>query len=254
MAKSFKLNDLIDLFDQKLYKLHNQVKANSNNGQEVSAKISNKALSTTTLLPQAIQVTNLNLRENDSRNDDPNEAPINDTDIFLMGKFGANSKLSHTINIEPDYEVNVLTGSIKPSKLSDDLKKLAKCCVSFNDDDENNRNSNQEDNLYKVVKFTHDLCIVVEEDSDYKFYAHRAFVEERCEYFRTFLHDPFHEIHQEAMTSSGSMPSTKQVAQLTLKEISREILTEIIYFIYSNQFSSDQVIIRSTIYSILISN
>jgi hypothetical protein len=75
---------------------------------------------------------------------------------------------------------------------------------------------------------------------------------ERCEYFKTFLNDPFHEIatRDEAKSSesttqqkvtSVATTTQKPISQLKLKEISQEVFVEIVYFIYSNSFSKEKV-------------
>lgn len=77
----------------------------------------------------------------------------------------------------------------------------------------------------------------------------KAFIAERCDYFKTFLHDPFHEIEStnetirsDSENEKASRKSTaKVVSQLHLKEINSEVLIEIIFFIYSNNFSKDKV-------------
>ena len=67
------------------------------------------------------------------------------------------------------------------------------------------------------------------------YFFFQAFIAERCDYFKTFLHDPFNEIQ------SNHENKTDQVSHLNLKDISKEIFTELLYFIYSNDFSRDDV-------------
>ena len=195
LARLFELDDLIRAFENKLVKLSSML-MNHDKGDD--------KLSDDTKDPSQSQ-----------------ETPIDDMDIFLIGKFGVNSRLSNTITIEPEYEIDPETNLPKPRQLSMNLKGLAKSCLPESD----------KVGLEKIVLNTHDLCITI--DGTEKYLVHKAFMVERCEYFKTFLNDPFHEIKEETPES--------EISQIDLKQISKEVLTEIICFIYSNQFSTDQV-------------
>ena len=58
----------------------------------------------------------------------------------------------------------------------------------------------------------------------------KAFLIERCDYFKAFLSDPFNEIKE-----------SSDAAEISLKEMTKEILAEIIYFLYSNNLSSTRL-------------
>ena len=165
------------------------------------------------------------------------------------GKFGNNSKLCNVVNIEHS---NV------------DLKRLADNVI------------NQTGG--SLIESTHDLCIRIEGNAifkvhkvylidlwDYRIFFSKSvrgdpyhiflkiffiryynsfnfvmklkvFVVERCEYFRTFLNDPFNELIQEQ-----NEDRMNQVAHIELNDISRQVLVEILHFIYSNDLASNNV-------------
>lgn len=58
----------------------------------------------------------------------------------------------------------------------------------------------------------------------------KVFLVERCDFFRTFLNNSFNEVKETNVTS-----------EIELKEMTKEVLTEIIYFLYSNNFSSNDL-------------
>lgn len=58
----------------------------------------------------------------------------------------------------------------------------------------------------------------------------KAFLVERCDFFKAFLSDPFNEIKE-----------TNEVSEIELKEMTKEVLVEIIYFLYSNNLSSNHL-------------
>lgn len=95
---------------------------------------------------------------------------------------------------------------------------------------------------------THDLCLKLE--NGYVFRVHKAFVAERCDYFRTFLHDPFNETKQHIIYDSMSKTNSKhvhKVSELLLRQISPEVFTEVIFFLYSNDFSRPKVNLKEYI-------
>jgi hypothetical protein len=63
----------------------------------------------------------------------------------------------------------------------------------------------------------------------------------RCEYFKTFLNDPFNEIDK-IKEEFNSANEQKSVLKINLNEISKEVFIEIINFIYSNEFFSEKVV------------
>jgi hypothetical protein len=130
-----------------------------------------------------------------------------------MGKFG--TKMSNTISVDPSSD------STQPNQTSKDFKSLVSACFP----------TETFEPLKKSVELTHDLCFSLG-DENYKIYAHRAFVVERCDYFKTLLNDPFNEIKSE--TSTNEM-------LISLKEIDIEIFREVIFFIYSDCFSSEKL-------------
>jgi hypothetical protein len=130
-----------------------------------------------------------------------------------MGKFG--TKLSNSISIEP-------SDSIYSNQVNIDLKQLAIACFQ----------TKSSELLKNIVDDTHDLCLNLENDFQVK--VHKTFIVERSDYFKTYLNDPFNEIKQFDQTKSI-------VEQLNLKEIDLEIMKEIVYFIYSDCFSSDNL-------------
>lgn len=134
--------------------------------------------------------------------------------------------MSTTITIDScDYS--------QKSQLSADLKLLALSCLPNRlreDDLELEKND-----LGKIVGFTHDLCLNLEDG--YTFRVHKCFIAERCEYFRTFLHDPFNETREHPNENKNA----KNVSELNLRQISAEVLTEIVVFLYSNEFSRPKV-------------
>jgi hypothetical protein len=167
----------------------------------------------------------------------------------VIGKFGANTKLSNTITIEPKdlplLNSDYTSALNKQSKISLDFRRLALNALPPT------LRENVDNNLKKVVELTYDLCLTVLSDNsendasnniNLQFFVHKAFIAERCDYFKTFLHDPFHEITRENDGDlTGQKPKEKTIAQLKLKEISAQVLVEVIYFIYSNSFSKDKL-------------
>ncbi len=130
-----------------------------------------------------------------------------------MGKFG--TKLTNSISIEP-------SDSAYSNQVNLDLKQLANSCFV--------KNSSQL--LTNIVEHTYDLCLNLENNFQIK--VHKAFVIERSDYFKTYLNDPFNEMKQ-------SDQNKLSVEQLNLKEIDLDIVKEIIYFIYSDCFSCDNL-------------
>lgn len=57
---------------------------------------------------------------------------------------------------------------------------------------------------------------------------------EKCDYFKAFLNDPFNEVQINKDNKSN-------VSIINLKEITKEVLIEIIFFIYSNEFSTEKL-------------
>ena len=62
---------------------------------------------------------------------------------------------------------------------------------------------------------------------------------ERCEYFRTFLHDPFNEIESASTVTAST--NSRNLSHLHIKNVSKEVFIEVLYFIYTNGFSSEKV-------------
>lgn len=154
--------------------------------------------------------------------DDEQAIPIDGTEQFLMGKFGSHSKLTNIVTIEPDELELVITSSgIKTTQLSCDLGRLAASCVS------NELYEFYDEIFESIVKTTSDLCIKVD---NFYFNVHKVFLVERCDFFRTFLNNSFNEVKETNVTS-----------EIELKEMTKEVLTEIIYFLYSNNFSSNDL-------------
>ena len=73
------------------------------------------------------------------------------------------------------------------------------------------------------------MLFVCDLESLYK----KSFICERCDYFKTFLHDPFNEL-----TNANESALTT----VHLKDVSKEVFAEIVYFIYSNEFSTPNVL------------
>ncbi len=127
-------------------------------------------------------------------------------------KFGADSKIT-----------NILTIESAVGELGADFRHLV---------DEIIASDKTEGSL---VDLTHDLCLRIKDEHIFK--VHKAFLAERCDYFKTFSNDPFSET-QKVSTS---------VQTIELNDISREVLAEIICFIYSDSFSSKSVTIINKI-------
>lgn len=84
-----------------------------------------------------------------------------------MGKFGANSKLTNVVTIEPDDEELVLApNGTKLSQLSYDLNRLAESCIP------NELKETSNDKFKSIVKTTSDFLIKVEEV--YRFNVHKV--------------------------------------------------------------------------------
>lgn len=81
-----------------------------------------------------------------------------------------------------------------------------------------------------IVDITHDLCLGIKHPVEDSFNVHKVFVAERCDYFKTFLNDPFREIEQ------------GNIARIELNDMTSDVLKEILYYIYSDDFSSKNVI------------
>lgn len=172
----------------------------------------------------------------------------------MIGKFGANSKLSTTITIDAaDFGYG---GGVEKSQLSADLRQLALSCLppKIRDDPKykpppqqlttNTTTTTTMSDLTLLVDYTHDLCLnlslansenAADNSQQQQFRVHKLFLAERCEYFRTFLHDPFNE------AATTTKTSTSKVSHLNLKEIGCDVMTEIIFFLYSNDFSHEKV-------------
>lgn len=184
----------------------------------------------------------------------------------VIGKFGANSKLSNTITIDSssmsaaDYGGNQHQQRIQ---LSNDLKQLALSCLpkQLRDTDPElqqlARSNPHHARLTDIVDTTHDLCLRLDlgggddgDGAECTFRVHKAFLAERCEYFRTFLHDPFNETTERREEMSGGK-RLRNVSELSLKQIQPEVLAEIIFFLYSNDFSRRRLD-ESVLYEVLI--
>lgn len=155
----------------------------------------------------------------------------------VIGKFGANSKLSNTITIDSNEHYG-----LQKSEFGADMKQLALSCLPRevrDGEDAQELEKNARHDLTSIVDATHDLCLRLE--NGYTFRVHKAFVAERCEYFRTFLHDPFNETKHIVTDDNRGRKNTKSVSELLLRQISPEVLTEIIFFLYSNDFSRRKV-------------
>ena len=249
LARLFKLNDLLQEFSRKLYTIDLREAENDTN----TLSLDNDG--------------NIKLKSYDVSSPQNEEMPIDEADIFLIGKFGANTKLNHTITIEPkDLPISSSSSSESSvsttSRISADFKKLAYFSLPedirkkfFVDDLVNCKE------LEKVMEFTHDLRFHLCEEAENQevtFNVHKAFIAERCDYFKAFLHDPFHEIQvesttadQDNATAKRSSSSKKNISQLKLKEVTREVLVEIIFFIYTDNFSRDKLD-ESILYDVLI--
>ena len=158
----------------------------------------------------------------------------------MIGKFGANSKLSNTITIDSNEHYG-----LQKSEFGADMKQLALSCLPRevrDGDDSQELEKNARHDLTSILDATHDLCLRLE--NGYTFRVHKAFVAERCEYFRTFLHDPFNETKHIVTDDDnrGRKNTSKSVSELYLRQISPDVLTEIIFFLYSNDFSRRKVI------------
>ena len=154
----------------------------------------------------------------------------------MIGKFGTNSKLSTTITIESSYYGH------EASELSADMRQLALSTlpkgIEWEDGELMKNSTDERKNLDTIVDVTHDLCLNLD---DCSFRVHKLFLAERCEYFRAFLHDPFNETRHH-LNPSSSTSRKSNVAELHLKQVSPEVLREIVFFLYSNDFSRPKVI------------
>lgn len=168
---------------------------------------------------------------------------INIKCVIVIGKFGANTKLSHTITIEPkDRPISSLPSSNSQlSRISLDFKQLAYYSLPLEIRNSLLTKTGSLD-LQRIVDLTHDMCFELSDEATV-FNVHKAFIAERCDYFKTFLNDPFKEISQ--------INETTNISKLMLKEISTEVLVEIIFFIYSNSFSVDKLD-ENVLYDVLI--
>jgi len=72
---------------------------------------------------------------------------------------------------------------------------------------------------------------------------------ERCEYFRTFLHDPFNEIESASTVTAST--NSRNLSHLHIKNVSKEVFIEVLYFIYTNGFSSEKVFFLTTLLNFL---
>lgn len=81
-----------------------------------------------------------------------------------------------------------------------------------------------------IVDITHDLCLRIKQPIEDSFNVHKVFVAERCDYFKTFLNDPFREIEH------------GNIARIELNDVTSDVLKEILHYIYSDEFSSKNVI------------
>ena len=94
----------------------------------------------------------------------------------VMGKFGANSKLSNTITLEPDTEnqqpqdgADIKGKSL--SHLSTNFRTLVEYCLKRNE-------TYDEPNLEKIVTQTFDLCFSLENECE--FHVHQVIFLRRC--------------------------------------------------------------------------
>jgi ankyrin repeat/BTB/POZ domain-containing protein 1 len=148
---------------------------------------------------------------------DPIGLTLNDTDNFLIGKFGANSKVTNTIVLEAD--------AASRDQISRDFDGLLRSGLP----DNNNNNNNKQ--------IASDLCFNV---MNCKIYVHKAFVCERSDYFKAFLNDPFNEI----IVSNSVTP------EIIVKSVSSHVLLQVFFFIYTNNFS-ERLNDENLIYDIL---
>jgi len=81
----------------------------------------------------------------------------------VIGKFGAESKLSNTIMIEPETANATTAVSNVNNELSLSFRKLLDpCCLT----------NQEKDEFEKIVMQTSDLCFHLE--TQYKFYVHKV--------------------------------------------------------------------------------
>jgi hypothetical protein len=159
---------------------------------------------------------------------------------IVIGKFGSNSsKLRSTITIDPEDD-DLLDGpnGLKMTQINLDLNRLAQNCLP------NELKTNSE--LDSIVSNSSDLRIKVEENYYFNVYKvsnfkipnfnnnicisiKKAFLAERCEFFKTFLTNPFNEVKE------------SNVSEIELKEMTKEILAELVYFLYSDNLSSNSL-------------
>ena len=172
----------------------------------------------------------------------------------MIGKFGASTKLSNIITIEPkDRPISsdassLASTSSKSSRISYNFGQLALSCLP---DKLREASDLIKLDLKKIVESTHDLRFSLRNENNEEevcsvesaFNVHKAFIAERCDYFKTFLHDPFQEIKTNGEDSSTKIAKHKSISQLKLKEVSAEVFVEIMFFIYSNNFSKEKVFI-----------
>ena len=72
------------------------------------------------------------------------------------------------------------------------------------------------------------------------FIFEKAFVVERCEYFKIFLHDPFNEIQTNESLKAHDLP------HINIRNVSKEVFLQILFFIYTNRFSNEKVYATTT--------
>lgn len=142
--------------------------------------------------------------------------------ILDIGKYGANSRISNILIID-QKESQI--------QLKSDLKSLA------------DEITGTYGGLRNIVDSTHDLCLGIKQPIAITFNVHKVFVAERCDYFKTFLNDPFREIEQKSESDSETQGN---IARIELNDMTKDVLKEILYFIYSDDFSSKNVIFRFT--------
>jgi hypothetical protein len=102
--------------------------------------------------------------------------------LKVIGKFGASTKLSNVITIEPkDNQISsdssvLLNTSSKTSRISSDFRQLA--FYSLPEEVRRSMNkseSAQEINLENVVDVTHDLCFNLMDETESFFKVHKVF-------------------------------------------------------------------------------
>ena len=91
----------------------------------------------------------------------------------MIGKFGAESKLSNTITIEPESTTNAANNNgIMANDLNDDFRKLLEYCI--NENIPNIDNDNVDNSLENIVRQTSDLYFHFE--NDLTFCVHKVIV------------------------------------------------------------------------------